>query len=443
MKALIFTYILTYGGAFVALFNPFIGLLIYIGFAILKPDVLWYWAVPQGNYSRIVALALISGWIVHGCGSWEFRRARGIVLTLLGYWGWSVLSALNAQDQGLAFSFVEELTKIVLPFLVGITTIDSVRRLYQVIWVIVLSYGYLAFECNRTYYEGFNIVQAGEIAGFGGGSMAISMLAGLPVAFFLGFSAKAWWSRSLAFLCVALMGHVVLFSFSRGGVLGLFAIGLTAFFFIPKKPLHLAIFLAAILLMFKLAGPEVRQRFSTTFASNEERDESAQSRLDLWADCLDSIARRPWLGVGPFNWRLIAHEYGWSPGKEAHTTWLQVAAEAGIPAVAYLILFYALTSTRLWSVARGRHSGFEPAQRYAAAMVISSIAGFVVTAQFVTIEGLETPYYVAMLGAALLKLSPSDVNTATQSWASTTDDNLAPVNLSASESESSQGAVCS
>ena len=40
MKGLIFTYLLTYGGAAVSLFRPFTGLLIYVCFAIIKPDAL-------------------------------------------------------------------------------------------------------------------------------------------------------------------------------------------------------------------------------------------------------------------------------------------------------------------------------------------------------------------------------------------------------------------
>jgi hypothetical protein len=38
-------------------------------------------------------------------------------------------------------------------------------------------------------------------------------------------------------------------------------------------------------------------------------------------------------------------------------------------------------------------------------MVIASLTGFAVAAQFVSLDRLEVPYYVALLGAALLKLS--------------------------------------
>src|SRR5467141_2170677 len=158
MMGLLFTYALTYGGALAALFNPFHGLLVYVCFAIVKPDKMWFWSVPEGNYSRIVGIGLLLGWLAHGCGSWQFGRARLAITALIGYLLWSMMSALQAADQTVAWQFVESIAKIVLPCLVGITTIDSIRKLKQLAWVIVLSQGYVAFELNLTYLDGYNRV---------------------------------------------------------------------------------------------------------------------------------------------------------------------------------------------------------------------------------------------------------------------------------------------
>ena len=77
-KGLILTYFLTYGGALVSLGRLFVGLLIYICFAIVKPEALWYWSVPRGNYSRIIAGALLVAWVLHGFGNWRLGRASGM-----------------------------------------------------------------------------------------------------------------------------------------------------------------------------------------------------------------------------------------------------------------------------------------------------------------------------------------------------------------------------
>jgi probable O-glycosylation ligase (exosortase A-associated) len=405
MKPLLFTYLLTYGGALASLCYPFVGLLIYVCFAIIKPESIWPWAVPEGNYSRIVAIALLVGWVFRGFGTWQFGRAKPIVAALLGYWAWSVVGAYRASDHAIAWHFVEELTKIVLPFVVGMTVIDSARQLKQLAWIILLSQGYVAFEFNLSYYEGFNrVTELVEFGGLDNNSIAIAMVSCVGLGFFLGMQERRWWLKLIAFGATALMAHVVLFSFSRGGMLALIATGIATLVFTPKRPMHFLTFAVAVLLVLRLAGPQVQERFQTVFVEAEQRDASAQSRLDLWNDCLDSMAKRPFFGVGPDHWPLVVSEYGWPAGKAAHSLWLQVGAELGIPGVAFLALFYALCMIRLWRFTRARQPVSDPWFRDAARMVIASLLGFTVAAQFVTVNGLEAPYYVVLVGAGTLKL---------------------------------------
>src|SRR5687768_1348935 len=110
MKGLLFTYALTYGGAVVSLFNPWVGLLTYVAFAILRPASLWHWSVPPGNYSRIVAVALLVGWALNGFGNWNLGRARGILLCFVGFWCWALASTLfSARMPEVGFAFLESM----------------------------------------------------------------------------------------------------------------------------------------------------------------------------------------------------------------------------------------------------------------------------------------------------------------------------------------------
>src|SRR5438874_1206307 len=99
MKALVFTYLLSYGGAAASLVSPFVGFLVYVCFAILRPTDLWMYTIPPGNYSRIVAIGLLVGWAAHGFGSWQFGRARGIVVALIGFWLWVGVGTVLATDK--------------------------------------------------------------------------------------------------------------------------------------------------------------------------------------------------------------------------------------------------------------------------------------------------------------------------------------------------------
>src|SRR5262245_34966266 len=410
MKGALFTYALTVIGAVGGVINPFIGLLVYVCFAIVRPEFMWGWSLgTQGYYSRIVGIALLLGWAVRGFGSWRLGRAAPVVAAMLGYWAWMILSAIQADNSERAWALVEFYAKVFLPVLVGITVIDRMEQVKQLLWVILLSQGYLAFELNLLYYADPNSLHEDGYGGMDNNCVAIAMVTGVGLAFFLGMSVKQWWKKGVALGSALLMVHVILFSFSRGGMLALGLTGLMAFVLIPKRPEHYLGFLIAILLVFRLAGPEVRERFASTFEKSKEgrRDESAQSRLNLWGDALDVTLRHPLFGVGPDNWGVIAPQYGWPRNKEAHSLWVQNAAELGLLGVGLLFAFFLLGIKRLWPLARGRELAADPWTADAARMIVASLFGFVIAAQFVTIKYLETPFYVALAGAALLKLLPA------------------------------------
>jgi probable O-glycosylation ligase (exosortase A-associated) len=410
MKGLIFTYCLTYGGAIASLLDPFTGLLVYICFAILKPEYLWFWSVPEGNYSRIVALAMLLGWSFHGFGRWRFGKARGIFVCLIAFWCWSILSALNAPEVTRALAYVEDLSKIVLPFVVGLTVIETEDQVRKLAWVIVLSQAYVAWEMNLSYLGGYNRIYFDGFAGMDNNSVAIAMVTGVGLAFFLAYGASRWWQTAVAILCVLLMLHAVLLSFSRGGMLAIILTGIISFLLIPRRTTHYVVFFAVVLIGLRLAGPGVVARFNTVFADAEERDFSAQSRLQLWSDCLKVMERNPLLGLGPNHWPRVASEFGWPAGKEAHSLWMQTGAELGFPGAAFLVLFYLLCVRRLWPFARSATlAETTPWLGDVARMTVASIAGFVVAAQFVSLWSLEIPYYVILLGAAALKLLSSAV----------------------------------
>jgi O-antigen ligase len=258
--------------------------------------------------------------------------------------------------------------------------------------------------------------------------VAISMVTCSALAFFLGLNASAWWKKGLALVSALLMVHVVMLAFSRGGMLALIVTACVAFVLIPKRPLHYLTFVLAVLVGLRLAGPQVVERFFSTFAEGKERDASAESRLLMWGHCLDAMGKHPVLGLGPHHFPVVAHEYGLTHGKEAHSLWLQIGAELGVPGLVFLVAFYGLCAVRLWPIARGRIAGSDPWIPDSARMVIAALVGFGVSAQFVSLPGLETPYYVVLLGAGVLKLaSEPQTLTADEDAAAWEDHSLEPV----------------
>lgn len=398
MKGLLFVYALTYGGAVLALFRPFYGVVIYLCFACLRPEHLWHWSVPAGNYSRTVAIATLIGWAFAGFGNWNLGAARNVMMTLLCYWGWIVLSAAFAANQQVAWSYVTLHTKIILPVIVGMTLVQDVQQLKVIARVIVASLGFLALQGNLDYFAGGHLVRLYGFAEMDNNSFCIAMVSGAGVAFFLGLSESNVFLKGGAFGAALLMAHVPMFGNSRGGMLGLITAGIMAFAILPKRPAYLAVWLCGILVCARLAGPEVVERFGTTFASEENRDESAQSRIELWKDCWDVMKKYPVTGAGPDHWPLLASSYGWPPGKEAHSLWFNAGAELGFPGVLLLFSFYLLAMRNSWRLAQASDLP-DLWLRDAGRMTVVGLASFLVSASFVALDALEVPYYIAMLGA--------------------------------------------
>lgn len=404
MKGFILTYIVAIAGSIAALRYPLIGLQVYVGLAILRPQAIFGFAGDLGGMSLLVGVAVLIGWLFRGFGSWKLSRATPIVGCLIAFTLWFVVSATMALETAPAFVSVNELMKFVLPVVIGVTLIESEKDWRPILWTIVLAQGYVGFENNLNYVvKGYNTAAEG-FGGMDNNCFGASLVTVLGPALALMISSRTIASRLLAAAASALILHTILLTYSRGTLVGLVALGVVAFVVMPKNPKYIGALLITALVAARFVGPQLAERYSTIVASEEERDSSAESRLDLWRDCLKVVSEYPVFGVGPANWRVVAKNYGWPEGKSAHSVWMETAAEVGVPGAALLLFFFVITAYRLWPIAR---ESLTAANQYEVAMasgVILGVVGFCVCGQFVSVPGLETPYYISMLGAGLLKI---------------------------------------
>ncbi len=344
MFGLILIYLLTAIGVVGGLFRPVVGLFVYVGFAMLRPQYMWSFAGDMSGISLYVGAATLVGWALKGFGGVALGRGRVIVLLLLAFTGWAWLSATLGLDPASSTLWVIELVKIVGPFMVGATLLNTRRLIWGMLWVIVAAHGYIAYDMNNWYYfRGYNFIHESGYGFMDNNSFALSLVTALGLAGMLALAARKWPERILALLCALLIVSTVVMSYSRGAMLGLGFVGLMAVVLTPKRPSYVVLMLVGSLATARLMGPQVQERLATVFAEEEERDGSAQSRLDLWKACLEIAADNPLVGIGPRNFPLVAAKYGFSAGKEAHSTWMQGAAELGFVGVGLLLLFYLVT----------------------------------------------------------------------------------------------------
>jgi hypothetical protein len=419
MLGLIVSYLACAIAMTVGCIYPYIAFIVYVAFAILKPSEMWFWSLSNANLSAIAFIGMFIGWIFRLLGNWKLGAGTLPLLCLLGFWIWTVMSWCNAtatyhpsvvdelrhiysiprEDVGL--SLIIALGKIIFPCFIGATLLDTPAKVYGLLWTMVLSAGYLCLEMNLAYLlDGYNRIYEEGFGGFDNNCIAVSFVSLTVPTWLLAFRSQNLWLKALALILGLLNLHTLLLSFSRGGMIALVFSLCVAFLVVQggwKKYLALLLFIAFAL---RLAGPELRERFMTIFEESENLDASAKSRLELWKDCLDVISKMPLFGIGPENWPFVAPAYGWPEGKEAHSLWLQVGAETGVPGLILLLGYYISTGWRLY-----RHRFSDSLLMTIRDGLLPGLAGFMLAAQFVSIELLETPYYFALCGVGALRFA--------------------------------------
>lgn len=403
----------------IGILYPYVALLVYVAFAIVKPAEMWFWTLSGSHLSAVAFCGLLMGWLLRGLGNWRLGYAWMPTLSLLFFWLWSWVSWCNSTDSlslpmisdGYSLSIsgdadpglqnLLQLAKIIIPCFIGITLIDSEGKALGLLITLVLAEGYVAWEMNVAYLEyGYNRIRVEGFAGLDNNSVAVSLVSCCIPALILAYYTRRLWLRLVFAACGMLIGHAILLSFSRGGMIALLISVMMAVIVMRESYGKYLLILVVVTAGLALCGPEVRERFLSMFVPSEELDPAARSRLELWEDCIDVIRKFPLCGVGPENWPRIAASYGWPEGKEAHSLWLQTGAEVGIPGLLSILMFYLVTGLRLY---RCRFSS--QALTSVRDSVLVGLSGFVVAAQFVSLELLETPYYLALCGMAALRLT--------------------------------------
>jgi hypothetical protein len=351
MKGLVLIYLITFFGSIAALRKPVIGLLIYVGFAVLRPQFIWGFAGDFGGISLYVGIATLIGWAFNGFGSLKLGRGKSIVVALILYSVWFLISATQAVDTEMAYAEIEPLAKYVMPFLIGVTLLDEERWTRAMMWVIVLAQGYVGFEMNLVYLKGYNVAAEG-FGGMDNNCFGVALVSTIGPTIALMLGAKKMWERGLAALAAALILHTTLLTFSRGAMVGLLCVAFTAFVIMPKNPKHIGALVLCGLMAIYFTGhswPRLR-----VHARGGEPTRRVRGKpLDLWKDCLRSSRTSPSSASDP-NFRSWRPASAGRRGKQAHTTWLQTAAENGIPGVTLLLLMFGIAAYKIWPMARAR-----------------------------------------------------------------------------------------
>lgn len=318
-------------------------------------------------------------------------------------------------------SFVEFL-KVVLIFIVMINVVRTEKRL-TALWVLVLCASCILsagaindYRLNRLALQGERI--KGVIGGLfdNPNDLALHLVTMIPIAVALFLKSRNPFSKIVLLLTVVLLLGGVIATFSRGGFLALLIV-LTVLLW---KAMGRARWLippvaAALLLLFLLSAPgSYGMRVSST------SDESTRARVDDLKRSVFIAARHPVFGVGMDNYILYSNS-----NKASHNAYTQVAAEMGLAALTFYVLFIVVPFKGLRKIEREAYP--EKATRrfyYLAIALQASLAAYMVASFFASVAYLWYIYYLVGYSICVRRLYESTARNAAK--ATTTDQSPSP-----------------
>jgi probable O-glycosylation ligase (exosortase A-associated) len=377
-----------------AFFAPFTGLVSYVAIAYTRPHEWAY--MPGAQLSFAVAVATLLGYAI-----FEFaRRAPRFIpnALLLLLWLQLTIATFFAHSQELAQGKLIEFSKTFLMVLLMTAMVDSEKRARWLLLGTALAIGFLAFRSNIWIILTLGQARIHGPGGAFGDNNDYALLLNLaaPMTFYVAQGERNRWIKRLCYALSAMMMVTVLFTQSRGGFLGLcfVLIGLAL------KSKHKVIGIVTVLLIgsitFALLPDQIIERVGTIRTAREE-DKSARLRLEAWDVSWRIVNDYPVFGVGPGNMTEVFNRYvETGHGRVAHNSFLQMAVDGGLPALAAFLGLMLVSWLRLRkSRARLRKSRApdSPLIAYSHGLEIA-LLGYFISANFLSRHDLELIYEV-------------------------------------------------
>jgi len=335
----------------------------------------------------------------------DLPREASYLLTLLMLL--FVSSFLSPVWKGGAFFMTLDVAKMYVAWILTFLLITTLTRLRRIIFI---QCGSVAVVSLAAILKGHSIPRLnGVIGGFysNPNDMAFAIVLSLPFCLAFLLTAKGAFRKALWLFGMLCMAVALVLTASRAGFIDLLVAGTVCLwhFGIRGRRLYLiagTAFVGVVLLL--TAGRTLMKRFeaisSDTVDSQmqETARESYEERKFLMLKALEAIAHYPILGVGPGD--FVVYSGKW---KDVHASYLQIAADGGIPALILYLLFFARGFANLRFLRKLKDLPSE-AKLFTGALT-SSLVGFAVGACFAPEAYQFFPYFTVCYTSVLFALA--------------------------------------
>lgn len=387
--------------------QPFCGILLWTWFSIMNPHRLVWGMGSSLPYALIIALATLTGWIMSREPKVPPRNV--VFFALVGLMVTISISTLVALSPDAAVDKWSIVFKTLIMAVLTQAMLTSKVRIHAFIWVMTLSLGYYGVKGGA-----FSLVTGGAYRVYGPESsyisdnnhLAVALVMAIPLMHFLLLQSRVAWVRlgliaMMVFSMIAVIG-----SYSRGSFLALVVMA-ALIWWRSRTKLGLTILLAGFAALVVLAAPQEWFDRIHSIAEYQE-DGSAQGRLAIWRAGLDIVTQRPFFGGGfrATYSQAIVDQY--APGTEAravHNSHLELLIENGVLGFFFHLLLIGATWIYGQKIRRMAHHRPDMIwSRDLAAMLQTSLAGYVAGGTFLSLGYYDGWYNIAIAMAALYAL---------------------------------------
>ncbi len=387
-------------GFILILRNPYLGVYFFFFYSVLRPYDFLPFLRPL-RLTMIIEILTLLSWVVSLIISRNRIKWSWLHTTFLAFLAVIGVTVITAWNNYYAYETTQAMAVYFIMFLIASNVVNSVDRVKQLIWLILVIHAYFALKGIMTFVSGQHFIPTtGQYTSgaVGGGfigdendfALAINMM--IPFTFFGFFYLKG---KAKFFSGILLVTYVlaVISSFSRGGWVGLAAILAYGIINIRRRfaVVGLVLILGATALLF---APS--QYWEEIGSVTDTSESTASARLRFWDAGVRMFLDNPVIGVGAANGGIHMPAYirGISDantqwGRAFHGTWIQVLAELGILGFTVYIIMIVLVFKWLYRV---RQLKIPPdgdnTQEYLSKSMIGSLIGYFTCASF-----LSTAYY--------------------------------------------------
>ena len=326
-----------------------------------------------------------------------------LLLTLFG-----IITIPIARSPGTAWeAFNEPFIKVVLMFIVMVNVVRTESRLKGLIWLAMAVGVMLSFEVIKNYATGNFSVEGyramADVKGMFGNpnAQAMHFVSITPIGVALCFAARNFLGKLVYIALTVLFIAGNIFTFSRGGFLGLIVVGVVLAWKIGRESRVKVMLASAVvgLIFIAVAPGNYGLRILSIFIPALDPVGSSGQRQDLlWTSVVVTL-RNPW-GIGMMNFPLINPR-----ALVTHNSYTQVSAEMGVLAlVCYLMLIVTPFKRLLWIEQELYEEGRRGSIYYLAIGLQASIAGFAVASFFDSAAYQWFLYYLVAYAVCLRRV---------------------------------------